>query len=118
MAVACKKEPLGYTLIDTSIAVSVINQEGIDLISNNTLKEQLIKPYHQVDEEFVEYFEGHLDAPRGLLFFEEKGDDKKYLKFFPSEKMVEKNPLPLLIGGLKDTQTILLKLISWFPKIA
>lgn len=98
---ACEKEDVGYTNIDTHIDLAIVNPDGIDLLSNGTIMESKVKTYHLIEGEFVEYFEGHLDAPRGLLFLEEKRDGHHYLRLFPSDKMVDKKSVTIIDWGLE-----------------
>lgn len=99
---ACEKENIGYTIVDTDIDLSVVNQEGVDLLSNGTIVESKVKTFHLIEGEFVEYFEDHLDAPRGLLFVEEEREGHHFIRLFPSDKMVDKKSVTIIDWGLEE----------------
>ncbi len=53
------------------------------------LNESDISIYHRINNNWVKYFEGNLDYPKGIRIVE--GGDGKYLMVFPSTKLVENN---------------------------
>lgn len=79
------------TNIDIEISIKYINENGENLfeLDNNALNESDINIYHKVNNEWVKYFEGNLDYPKGIRIIE--SEDEKYLVVFPSTVIVENN---------------------------
>ena len=103
LATGCKKQEMGYN-VDTAIDVWVMNEEGVNLISN-TIDPSLAKTFHLINGEFVEYHEPNLDAPRGLLFLDGEGENKdkgKYVSLFPSHEFVDNKSTTVIDWGVES----------------
>jgi len=76
------------TVIDTGVSVVYLNEEGDNLLEvENGLKVEEINIYHKINNEWVRYFEGNLDYPKGLRTVVR--DDGTYLVIFSSTTIVE-----------------------------
>jgi hypothetical protein len=86
-----KKAVICCTNIDIGISIKYINEEGENLfeLEMDGLNESNINIYHKINYEWVKYFEGNLDYPKGIRIIER--EDGKYLVIFPSIVMVENN---------------------------
>lgn len=75
--------------IDTGVSIKYLNEEGENLFETvSGLNVADINIYHKINNEWVKYFEGNLDYPKGLLTVER--EDETYLVIFPSTTIVEK----------------------------
>ena len=76
--------------IDTGISIKYLNQNGENLLEiNNGFNISDINIYHKIDNEWVKYFEGNLDYPKGLKTVER--ENGTYLVVFPSIEIFENN---------------------------
>ncbi len=76
------------TIIDTGVSIKYLNEEGENLFEmNGGLNVSDINIYHKINNEWVKYFEGNLDYPKGLRTVER--EDGTYLVIFPSTNIVE-----------------------------
>ena len=92
--IACSDDEKGIdccTNIDIGISVKYVNENGENLfeLENGGLNESNINIYHKINNEWVKYFEGNLDSPKGIRIIER--EDGKYLGIFPSTVIVENN---------------------------
>ena len=96
-----KKAVICCTNIDIGISIKYVNEEGENLfeLEMDGLNESNINIYHKINYEWVKYFEGNLDYPKGIRIIER--EDGKYLVIFPSIVMVENNfnPLGIAVGA-------------------
>lgn len=85
---ACSNEKGCCTIIDISTSIKYLNQEGENLFElDNGINESDITIYHKINNEWIEYFEGNLDYPKGIkTVLRESGT---YLIVFPSTTIVE-----------------------------
>ncbi len=70
-------------VIDTGVSIKYLTKEGdnfLEMEDRYTLSD--ITVYHKVDNQWVKYFEGNLNEPKGLRI--EEREDGKYLKVFVS----------------------------------
>lgn len=76
------------TIIDTGVSIKYLNEEGENLFEiDGGLNLADINIYHKINNEWVKYFEGNLDYPKGLRTVER--EDGTYLVIFPSTAIVE-----------------------------
>ncbi|MEP6262807.1 MAG: hypothetical protein ABJ092_14620 [Gillisia sp.] len=76
------------TIIDTGVSIKYLNEEGENLFEiDGGLNVADINIYHKISNEWVKYFEGNLDYPKGLRTVER--EDGTYLVIFPSTNIVE-----------------------------
>jgi len=76
------------TIIDTGVSIKYLNEEGGNLFElEGGLNVADINIYHKINNEWVRYFEGNLDYPKGLRTVER--EDGTYLIIFPSTTIVE-----------------------------
>lgn len=71
------------TIIDTGVSIKYLTEEGENLLEIEegfTISD--ITVYHRINKQWVKYFEGNLDHPKGLRI--EDREDGKYLKVFVS----------------------------------
>lgn len=87
---ACSKDKDCCVNIDTAISIKYVNVIGENLFElDGGLNESDITIYHRINNEWLKYFEGNLDYPKGIRTVE-RGDGK-YLVVFPSTTLVENN---------------------------
>lgn len=85
-----REEPLCCINFSTGIAIKYLDPNGENLLDReNGIKVEDLSVFHRINGEWVEYFEGHLDFPKGIR--EVEGDDGTYLVVFASTKMDEEN---------------------------
>ena len=76
------------TIIDTGVSIKYLNEEGENLFEmEGGLNVADINIYHKINNEWVRYFEGNLDYPKGLRTVER--EDGTSLDIFPSTTIVE-----------------------------
>ena len=74
--------------IDTGVSIKYLNEEGENLFEvDGGLNIADINIYHKKNNEWVKYFEGNLNYPKGLQTVER--EDETYLVIFPSTTIVE-----------------------------
>ncbi len=76
--------------INTDIAISIkyLNKVGENLFDpENGLSESDITVYHRIDGNWMEYFEGNRDYPKGIRTVQR--EDGIYLVVFPSTELVK-----------------------------
>ena len=76
------------TIIDTGVSVKYLNEEGDNLLEvDGGLNIADLNIYHKINNEWVKYFKGNLDYPKGLHTVER--EDGTYLVILPSTTIVE-----------------------------
>lgn len=69
------------TVIDANVAIEYMNAQGENLFETPSAPDlSEIDVYHKIDSEWVEYFEGNLDYPKGLRLADI--EDQTYLVVF------------------------------------
>ncbi|WP_029036996.1 hypothetical protein [Salinimicrobium xinjiangense] len=85
-----KDEKICCTIIDTGVSIKYINKEGENLFEmDGGLNVADMNIYHKINNEWVRYFEGNLDDPKGISTVER--EDGTYLVIFPGTTIVENN---------------------------
>lgn len=78
------------TIIDTRVSIKYVNVAGENLFElDNALSETDITIYHKINNEWIKYYEGNLDSPKGISIVER--EDGAYLVVSPSTNIVENN---------------------------
>lgn len=78
------------TNIDTGVSIKYVNEDGKNLFElDGGLTEADITIYYKINNEWVRYYEGNLDYPKGIRTIER--EDGTYLVIFPSTSIVENN---------------------------
>lgn len=78
------------TIIDTGVSIKYVNEDGENLLeTEGGLTEADITIYHKIDNEWIRYYEGNLDSPKGISTVER--EDGTYLVVFPSTTIIENN---------------------------
>lgn len=81
-------EKVCCTIIDTGVSIKFLNEEGENLFEiDGGLNVADIDIYHKINNEWVKYFEGNQDYPKGLRTVER--EDGIYLIIFPSTTIIE-----------------------------
>ena len=75
-------DPVCCTNIDIGVSIKYLNTDGENLISLGEFTESNIEVYHKIDGDWVRFFNGNLDAPKGITIIENEG--VSYLQIFPS----------------------------------
>jgi len=90
LLIFCSDEQDCCTNIDIGISIKYLNENGENLFElESGLTESNINIYHRINNEWVKYFEGNLDYPKGIRTVER--EDGIYLVIFPSTTIVESN---------------------------
>lgn len=78
------------TIIDTGVSIKYVNENGENLFElEDGLTEGDISIYHKVDDEWIEYYKGNLDYPKGIIVVER--EEGTFLQISPSYTIVENN---------------------------
>lgn len=103
LLLACSNDNDCCVNIDTSVSIKFLNEAGENLLGRaGGLNESDITIYYRIDNEWIEYFEGNLDYPKGISTVE--GQDGPYLIVFPSNVIVADNYSETKIEFLKPVQ--------------
>ncbi|MCU4157459.1 hypothetical protein J1N10_15890 [Carboxylicivirga sp. A043] len=71
------------SVVDVGITIKYLNETGENLLEvENGINTSEISLFHKVNDEWIEYYEGNLDYPKGLKT--EERENIKYLVVFPS----------------------------------
>lgn len=81
-------EPIYGVYVDHSIYIKYFDENGNNLL-NGGIDESDINIYRKINNEWVYYFEGNLDYPKGIKIVEI--ENEKYLILFVSDKVNESN---------------------------
>lgn len=66
------------TIIDTAVKIKYVNENGENLFDiENPIQISDIKVFHKINSEWIEYYKGNLDHPKGLMELEI--NEEKYL---------------------------------------
>jgi hypothetical protein len=80
------------TIIDTGVSIKYVNEDGENLFElDGGLTEADIAIYHKINNEWVKYYEGNLDYPKGFRIVEREDGTGTYLVVFPSTTIIENN---------------------------
>lgn len=83
-----KDEKICCTIIDTEVSIKYINEDGQNLFEiEDGLTADEITIYHKINDEWIEYYKGNLDHPKGIFVVER--EEGSFLKIFPSSTIVE-----------------------------
>ena len=82
-------DPVCCTNIDTGISIQYFDLQGQDLLESGVYSESNIEIYHKIDGEWVRYYEGNLDSPKGISVVEHEAG--YYLTLFPSSTLDSEN---------------------------
>ncbi len=79
-----EKETFVATSIETSVLISIVDQQNLDLLDPNNpndIRSENIKIFHMIDGELTEFSEGLFDYPKGFRIFNPKdlGFNDQYL---------------------------------------
>ncbi|WP_029035051.1 membrane lipoprotein lipid attachment site-containing protein [Salinimicrobium terrae] len=78
------------TIIDTGVSIKYINEDGQNLLGPvGRYTEADITIYHKINNEWIRYYKGNLDNPKGITTVERQ--DETYLVIFPSTTIVANN---------------------------
>ncbi len=73
--VNCKSDNENQSVdIDTGLSISIVNNEGIDLLNPNdssSIKEKNIKLFYLINGEKEEFFDADLDSPKGFGIYKD-----------------------------------------------
>ena len=76
------------TIIDTAVSIKYVNGDGENLFDlDNGITVSNITTYHKINNEWVRYYKGNLDNPKGISTAQT--EDGTYLIVFPSTTIVE-----------------------------
>ena len=76
------------TNIDTGVSIKYLNEEGGNLFEmDGGLNVSDINIYHEINNEWIRFYKGNLDTPKGISTVER--EDGTYLVIFPSTTIVE-----------------------------
>ncbi|MCD6543856.1 MAG: hypothetical protein J7K34_05045 [Flavobacteriaceae bacterium] len=81
-------EPISGVFVDIGVHIKYLDENGNNLL-NGEIDESDINIYHKINNEWVKYYEGNLDYPKGIMIYER--ENEKYLVLFVSEKVNESN---------------------------
>ncbi len=85
---ACSHDKECCMNIDTAISIKYLNKAGENIFdSDNGVSGSDITVYHRIDDQWIEYFEGNLDYPKGIRTVERT--DGTYLVVFPSTELAD-----------------------------
>ena len=87
--ISCSKgedEPMYGVVVDTSVLIKYLDENGNNLL-NDGINESDINIYHKINNEWVKYYEGNLDYPKGIRIDER--ENEKYLILFVSIEVNE-----------------------------
>ncbi len=73
--------------IDTGVSIKYLNEEGENLFKvDGGLEISDINIYHKINNEWVGFYQGNLDSPKGISL--EEREEEIYLVIFPSTTIV------------------------------
>lgn len=76
------------TIIDTAVSIKYVNGDGENLLeTDNNLSVNDINIYHKIDNEWIAYYKGNLDRPKGIAAVQT--EEGLFLEVFPSSTIVE-----------------------------
>lgn len=80
--------PISGVIVDIGVHIKYLDENGNNLL-NSGIDESEINIYHKINKEWVKYYEGNLDYPKGIKIYER--ENEKYLLLFVSDKVNESN---------------------------
>lgn len=109
LIVACDGDDQCCANIDTSISISVKNEDGLDLLdpqNPGAFQEEVIKIFYLTDGKVEEHYEPNRDAPRGFSIYKESAIDRYAIQVYPNDDVSEEFPVTYIRWNTDDTDTI------------
>jgi len=104
---SCHKKNDDKTIIDTSIAISLKDNNGNDLLNPNnpnSYNTNTIKILYEIDGTQIEFYDSKLDYPKGYYIY--KHENEYRIVIFPNDNDSQANPITYIKWNDIDTDTI------------